>query len=108
MVVGNWKGGLTFYSTNISTGLVSTQQVDPGFNLNIAPNPAKSQISIMINQFDTDSKWLNLYDASGQKVLERQWNSNRLDLDINHLPKGLYFARVSVNDVVKVEKVIIQ
>jgi hypothetical protein len=63
--------------------------------VNVYPNPANSTISIYFNCETKTNGTFTLYNINGKQVLEAKllFNNNILNLDISHLPKGLYFYK---------------
>ncbi|MFM2192588.1 MAG: hypothetical protein RLZZ118_1545 [Bacteroidota bacterium] len=56
-------------------------------NLEIYPNPANQQISIHLQENDYQ---ISIVNAWGQKVFEKQYKANNTEIDVRHLPPGLY------------------
>ncbi|MFH0760635.1 MAG: T9SS type A sorting domain-containing protein [Bacteroidota bacterium] len=60
-------------------------------SLRIFPDPAKSSVTIEFP--DTQNSSLTLFSLRGQPVLRQEHISgNRLQLDVSHLPKGIYLV----------------
>lgn len=87
-------------STNISTGLSSFSS--PIRLLNVFPNPAQKEIVISFLGQQASSGKVTLYNTSGQKVFELNFNdnniyNNQLQLNVNDLATGLYNGTVEIN-----------
>jgi len=82
-----------FTVENNTTG---TKDLDDNFSLGINPNPTTGNLFIQISSKANRDLQFNLFSATGQKVLSRQWNgiqNNQLQLDISNLPNGIYIAQ---------------
>jgi len=55
------------------------------------PNPAADQLTVAVE--DATGAWLQLRDASGRLVLERQITAQTTPLDIGHLNPGIYLVQ---------------
>lgn len=55
------------------------------------PNPAADQLTVAVE--DATGAWLQLRDASGRLVLERQITAQTARLDIGHLNPGVYLVQ---------------
>ena len=55
------------------------------------PNPAADQLTVAVE--DATGVWLQLRDASGRLVLERQITAQTTRLDIGHLNPGIYLVQ---------------
>jgi len=72
LLVGNQRGGLQFFRTNLSTGgVVATADTERGANISIYPNPASEYIHI--NWPDQSAYEVRMYDMHGRIV--GQWHS---------------------------------
>lgn len=74
-------------------------------NLIIYPNPANEFIVLESNNV---IKRVLLYDVSGQLVFDKQDILNkRLTMNVQSLPKGLYFLRINTKNEVLIKKIVI-
>jgi len=81
---------LDFYYSDIST---STEDIVTHLNtLTLYPNPAFDQLSIDL-QASKEDMVIRLWDASGSLILQDSFSPN-VNIDISHLPSGLYFCNV--------------
>ena len=55
--------------------------------MEIYPNPANQQISIHLQENDYQ---ISIVNAWGQKVFDKQYKANNTEIDVRHLPPGLY------------------
>lgn len=66
------------------------------------PNPFVDALHLRADNLPAE-QWLTLYNAAGERILERQF-LDTLDLDLSHLPPGVYWLRVRGVGAVKVLK----
>jgi type IX secretion system substrate protein len=63
--------------------------------INLYPNPAQTELNISSSMLITNASVTNLL---GQRLSEKTYHSNQVQLDISNLPPGMYL--VHINDVV--------
>ena len=87
-----------------TSGLIPAVPVEP---LAVTPNPTSGMVYL------TDLPEmcrLTVRDAQGVVVLERSVTTNAFDLDLGHLPSGMYILRVEGTDAtgIKVARVVVE
>jgi PKD repeat protein len=107
--------GNNIYIDNISVSVTSGLEnlILNNLNLNVAPNPFSSNTKVMFNLLFTANVTADLYDVFGRKVVnvfDGKLNSGRQELSIDSeytatLKSGVYLLRLSVDGVVKTERV---
>jgi hypothetical protein len=70
------------------------------------PNPASDQLTIA-NPTDQLSS-VTLYNAQGQQVLQGELSPGANTFGVAHLPAGLYFAAIKMNQAIHTVKVVIE
>ncbi|MCQ2283991.1 MAG: fibronectin type III domain-containing protein [Bacteroidales bacterium] len=71
----------------------------PEENLVLYPNPTNGKLTVSGSKFQVSS--IEIYDVYGKLLQTVAVNDVAADLDVTHLPAGLYFARIRTdNDVV--------
>lgn len=65
---------------------VSSEDLNRKSEFRFYPNPANNKISVEVETGDT----LKIFSIEGKKVLENELVNGRNEIDINHLPNGLY------------------
>ncbi|MFK7946978.1 MAG: T9SS type A sorting domain-containing protein [Saprospiraceae bacterium] len=82
------------------------QDAEDDYSLTIYPNPTSDYLQI------TTQKPLNevqLYNTLGQQVYQQQGlQQEQVQIDVSHLPKGMYIVRVRQGEVWGSEQVVIQ
>ena len=89
------------FQFNVTTcGTTSLQDIVEESGIKIFPNPANQSIQVFLSkQFDKNEKW-QLFSYSGAMLIDKQILpfQNTLDVNISHLPTGLYFWRLQSKD----------
>lgn len=84
----------------------STLSLEKGVNMSVFPNPTSDLLQI------TTQKPLNevqLYNTLGQQIYQQQGlQQEQVQVDVSHLPKGMYIVRVRQGEVWGSEQVVIQ
>lgn len=109
--VGSTGGGTCPTATWTS---VFTQSVSPctglqpinaiNTELMVYPNPSKGDLIIELN--NGNSKSIEIFDITGKIIISESTTRDRLHLNLNNAPQGIYFVRVLSNNDVKVVKII--
>lgn len=88
MVVGNYRGGLSFWRSDLISGIgVSARPVS---NVSVWPNPTTGTIELMVAEpLPIGTLWV-VRNALGQQVLRMPSNGTRTTLDLGGSPDGLY------------------
>jgi len=77
---------------------------------NIFPNPASSVVSLQSTVFSQQSVVVEIYDLKGRKLLEKHIpaGTEEIEVDISHLPSGVYGYKVSTENKSVTKKLIIK
>ncbi|MBK8110351.1 MAG: T9SS type A sorting domain-containing protein [Saprospiraceae bacterium] len=88
LVLGNFGGGVQFYSTPFLVNSSSTQYsvLD---NIEMYPNPANDYLQIK----SSDQYWVIISDVQGKTVCAKRTAEAFTSIDIKDLPKGMYFVK---------------
>ena len=90
----------------------SSQALNPIFNkVRIAPNPVSSQTKLTIESEKQNDLTLTLYDAIGREIKPNMnWSVssglNEIDIDLNHLPQGVYFLQITDGKAINTQRII--
>ncbi len=81
------------------TALPLIKQTGKDHLLKLYPNPSSKYLNILFEgKTSTGTIYVGITNSEGKKVFERKFVSEeKLQIDIGHLPVGLYFARVRTN-----------
>jgi hypothetical protein len=74
-------------------------------HFNIYPNPTSTTTTIEIFNDGNTIKSIELTDIMGVNLLEIKTIENKINLDIENYPSGIYFVTLRMNSSVYVEKV---
>jgi len=78
----------------------------------VYPNPASNMVTVEMNNPGTGKgiNQVSLFNAQGQVVAQQQLDqaATKTQLDVNHLPKGVYLLQISTADGLATRKVVIQ
>ena len=110
LMLGNFRGGLNFYQTNLNAdGTVDTQDLSeadkPEFNL--VPNPATDFVEL---QFDTANGELfevEIFDLLGRNTYRRSFIGTNLRIETDNYISGIYFCKISLDGKTTVKKLVI-
>ncbi len=107
MLWNNDKGCL--YKTNNGGGNFVSVKHNYYFrnrNFAIYPNPVHNQLTLLFKYSEVDSIFLEIFNLQGQKVFSHQMQSTETTLNVDALPKGIYFVRIMGENGVWVGKFI--
>ena len=83
---------------NIS-GIGQSGNINKNSRYVIMPNPARDKITLSFNE-PVDNYEVHLADASGKILFTEKSKSNRKTIDIEKLPKGMYFVIVNEKNLI--------
>lgn len=96
LFIGNYGGGLGFYSFDVSSSINKTNDV---FYLNIFPNPSKNNISILNENIKNKIYSIQFIDLQGRLVYCLQQNLKQKPLvDVSTISNGYYLVRIISNN----------
>jgi hypothetical protein len=95
MLLGNYRGGLGIFETDIPSGLVPTVQIQgETLEMLLSPNPASGQLRVSLEGGNVpDRIQYRILDVLGRECL-RQNGQGTAVFDVSPLPSGLYFCQV--------------
>ena len=90
MAVGNFRGGINFFKTNLKSSITDTYELSRENVINIFPNPVNEQLTI---ELDSNAKpiRLSIFNALGQVFVNREFSPI---IDLSNLDKGVYFIKI--------------
>lgn len=95
LVVGNFRGGLSFWRSDLISTVVSPNDQQPSFAM--YPNPANGRVELVADPMPAKgSSWV-LRNALGQQVLRETVHGQRASLDLSTLSEGVYLVRLEGN-----------
>ena len=102
------EGGTILKTTDGGGFPVVVNNIPPNPSLlKIYPNPAYTIITIETQVISVKSQFTVL-NVNGQQLITRQITESKTQLDISHLPKGVYYVRLTGERTVQVGKFVKQ
>ncbi|GIL24722.1 MAG: hypothetical protein BroJett042_32350 [Bacteroidota bacterium] len=98
------SSGCSFLSNDLHVVFTATDEVLNPRNINVFPNPFINQLEINSN-FTDRSVELKLYDNTG-RILNTSFFKDRLSLDLETLPRGIYYLQLNSGERIFIKKVI--
>ena len=86
---------------------LSVRSIEDNVNILLAPNPATSQVRLDVAGF-TGKANCSIIDMSGRVVYNADINAGETVINLNGVPAGAYFVRVTNDTFSKVEKLIVR
>lgn len=103
----NMSGEYTIKAEAHWAGL-NVKPVETHVNLTLAPNPATSQVRVNLSGV-TGKVNCNILDMSGRVIYNADFNAeNEQTINLNGVPAGAYFVRVTGDTFSKVERLIVR
>ena len=102
MAIGNIRGGLNFFQTDIKSNRTNTETFGAEIALSLFPNPTNDFLNIQINN-KAKPLQIVLLNALGQIVLQQPF-SGKLNLSI--LQTGIYFLKIETDRGIFSKKIV--
>jgi hypothetical protein len=64
----------------------------------VYPNPANTEVHVVLNQNTDPIKKIELFDLHGKRFIMAQPNQPVTTIDVSHLPHGIYLIRVTTSN----------
>src|SRR5690606_2131696 len=94
MVIGNYRGGLSFWRSDDNTSVDQAESRDRQNNFSLYPNPASEQVQLVAHvPLDRDSYW-SLTNSMGQRVKTMKAGGDRNFMSLAGLSPGIYHVRL--------------
>ena len=104
MVVGNRRGGISFFQTRLESKLVPTSNPLTDLPMDLFPVPADRRLQIKLpSSFERTSEG-RIYNALGQTLGSFRFQGPRHSLDIARLSAGVYFLEIRSGNYRAVER----
>ena len=100
LIVGNWAGGLSFYSGSapIPVGIPIMED-----QVKVYPNPATDQITIDLGT--NNEATIQLFSVTGQLITSMKCNSPINSINCSSFSNGFYFLKIQTPSGVITKKV---
>ena len=103
MVIGNLRGGLSFFNTTLHSGQSSVDPEEMDRGISVLPNPVENELKISIPS-NLDLNEVVLYSTNGQKVRNLSLISG--NYSVADLAAGLYILVIDLGDEVISKKIV--
>lgn len=97
------EGGIELW--RLTTDALNVKDVQSMDDLKVYPNPAKSTLNI---KSQNEIKNVKLMDATGRTVLEKNFNSTEVILDVSNLQASVYFINITTKNSKHSTKIIVE
>ena len=84
--------------------VLSSSNFETANNIKMYPNPTNNFVTVEINDL-TNAK-LQVLDITGKILMNQALNANSNNVDVQHLPSGMYLFKVSSNEGTSTGKII--
>lgn len=89
--------------------LVGANEISNLVNFNLYPNPANNVLNIDLNGRPEQENIITLFNAYGQIVFStRVYTSEKVSINISHLPSGMYLAQLESKEGRSTRKFIVE
>jgi len=92
-----------------SLPMVNTPHISDESFVKVFPNPVSERLNIEFNSDNSTPEKIEIYNIAGTLVFSESilHNDNSIELDVRHIPHGLYFLKVIGKKYIHTEKLII-
>ncbi|MBL7956627.1 MAG: T9SS type A sorting domain-containing protein [Flavobacteriales bacterium] len=90
LVIGNYRGGLSFWRSDELTTVANETRPEPMFRM--APNPARDLVELTIDKPAVGGAWV-LRDVTGKEVLRESARAQRTVISLAGLVEGVYLVQ---------------
>lgn len=112
MVVGNYRGGLAFYSQSdtIETPIVSVASAPPAFDVTLFPNPSDGAVNLRFTNYQPSAMGIiELFDCLGKMMWAASARGQpHQSIMLPPLMPGLYFLKLTSGGSSLVKKLVIK
>jgi hypothetical protein len=90
--IAKWIGG-SYVDTCSTPQGVSDVASENG--ISIYPNPVSDNLTIEISAFNSEKKYLSIYNVLGERMLKSQITNSKSQINVSGLARGIYIAELS-------------
>jgi hypothetical protein len=104
-------GPADFFLAKITENPAIIEETQEQVCFKLYPNPARGIVNIQVKTKKKDDLILEIHSVTGKLIFKKKLSNNGIEfmeeLDLNDLPRGLYFVNIKGGDLYKTEKLII-
>lgn len=104
MIVGNYRGGLTYFTG--SNNNVGIKEITKNNLFYLYPNPTTNIINIRTNQHVINAA-ISMFDIYGNKIYSDNINNNYYLLNVSQISSGVYIITIQTNKGIETHKIVI-
>ncbi|MEZ5041941.1 MAG: M12 family metallo-peptidase [Saprospiraceae bacterium] len=107
---GGWLPTQVFQIKIDENAVVGTNDLLTGSKIKVFPNPAHDVIQVLLDEPQAQQLSIELRNIQGQLV-QQKWlapNTQKLSLDVQQYPAGIYFLNIHTTEAVRSFKVVVQ
>jgi len=98
LAVGNSRGGIGLFTTNLNTdGVLPTDDIAEKPGIQIFPNPTAQRLTIQFKQVQSNNITYTIFNSNGQLVLSGALKDTQVTIAIGFLAEGVYFIEITVD-----------
>lgn len=102
--ISNESGNSYGWEATVDCSALGIEDMSDAYGITVYPNPTSDVLNIVSQRVQVES--ISLTDATGRSVLSSKINSNDEELNIGHLPKGIYILTIKVDGKEITKKII--
>jgi len=91
---GNYSKATVTKYDSVNVGVNDTK----GSKLSFYPDPVKTNLTIDIKNLNGAISFIEIYELRGKKILETKTKIDRIILNFEHYPVGIYIVKVKTNE----------
>lgn len=108
LLVGNYRGGLNFYSSTDSIIKYTGTSYNASSNIEIFPNPTNGSFIIKPNIVTGHLNSISIFDIRGRLILREKIYQTKQGVNIRlNVEPGIYICKFEINNTQQIEKIII-
>lgn len=86
------KDASAVYSTDCSTISIE-ENINKKYEMQIYPNPTNNLVTVQLAELPSNGM-VNIKDVLGKTLLQQKITSINTEINVNHLPKGIYYVEL--------------
>lgn len=96
--------GSDTYCEDIMVGTVATNNLDFGFDYQLSPNPASSDITFQFEEMIPNNLIIDIYDVAGRRMdFSKTESTNGISISVQDFSSGIYFYQLRIAENAEVE-----
>jgi hypothetical protein len=108
---GSDFGGQVYHQFTVNSSVGIEDVFSTNNSLNVFPNPGDGHVYINVDLMKKENGKVEITDIMGKKVYEYAFKdlaAESIEADLSHLPKGMYFVNLRIDNDLLTKKLMIQ